>query len=167
MTALAILNLLRRFWWAIPILALSVSLGITRAELEHRTDALKAERAEYAQDIANVRAATEKAYADDLLHVRDVKARQAQLSKRIEDELVPQLAAARADAARYAERLRSASKAPGSGGAAANLPGGPDAPSGPAGAGQTAELDAIACAENTVKAQGWQDWYASVSKVER
>ena len=55
MTALAILNLLRRFWWAIPILALSVSLGITRAELEHRTDALKAERAEYAQDIANVR----------------------------------------------------------------------------------------------------------------
>lgn len=166
MSALAILSLIRRFWWAIPILALTIALGATRATLEHRTATLKAEQAAHAQDIADVRAATAKAQADDLMHARAVEDRQAQIAQETQDELTSRLAAARADAARYAERLRIASQAPAGRQPDQSMPGLPDAPSGPVGGSQTSELDAIACAEGVTKAQGWQDWYKSVSKVE-
>lgn len=166
MTALAVLNILRRFWWAIPIVGLTIALSVTRSTLDHRTAALKAEQAAHAQDIADVRAATAKAQADDLMHARAVETRQAQISQEIQDDLISRLVSARADAARYAERLRAASQAHPDSGAATGMPGLPDAPSSASGAGQTAELDAVACGEAVVKAKGWIDWYRSVSKVE-
>lgn len=167
MTALAVLNILRRFWWAIPIIALTIALGVTRSTLDHRTAALKAEQAAHAQDIADVRAATAKAQADDLMHARAVETRQAKISQEIQDDLTSRLASARADAARYAERLRAASQAHPGSVAATDMPGLPDAPSGAAGAGQDAIVDdAAICAENSVKAQGWQDWYRSASKAQ-
>lgn len=167
MTPFPVLNILRRFWWAIPIIGLTIALGVTRSTLDHRRAALKAEQAAHAQDIADVRAATAKAQADDLMHARAVETRQAKISQEIQDDLTSRLASARADAARYAERLRTASQASDSGSAAASVPSFPDAPSSAVGASQDAFVaDAAICAENSVKAQGWLDWYRSVSTAQ-
>lgn len=60
MTAAAALNLLRRFWWALPMLALGAALLATRATLADRTTTLAAERSAWTAAID----AAEKARMD-------------------------------------------------------------------------------------------------------
>ncbi|MBM7405675.1 MULTISPECIES: hypothetical protein [Sphingomonas] len=66
MTALA---LLRRFWWALPMLALAAALLATRATLADRTATLRAERSAWtsALDAAEkVRLETERRFATNV-----------------------------------------------------------------------------------------------------
>lgn len=164
MTLAVILPLLRRFWWAVPLAGLLLALAATRHTLASRTVALEAERAAHAQDLANVKATADKARADDIANSQRVQSEDARIAKDIQDDLTARLADARAAAARS---VRSASAADPGRVAGADMPSPAPAPGGAAGAGQTAEMDAIACAEGVTKAQGWQDWWRSVSAVER
>ena len=58
--------LLRRFWWAVPMIGLLIALHFTRETLADRTATLKAERAAWTAEIAKaeqLRAAAEKRFA--------------------------------------------------------------------------------------------------------
>jgi hypothetical protein len=58
--------LLRRFWWAVPMIGLLVALHFTRATLADRTATLKAERAAWSAEIAKaeqLRSDAEKRFA--------------------------------------------------------------------------------------------------------
>ncbi len=66
MTWAAGLALLRRFWWAVPMIGLLVALHFTRELLADRTATLKVERASWTAEIAKaeqLRAAAEKRFA--------------------------------------------------------------------------------------------------------
>ena len=66
MTVAGGLALLRRFWWAVPMIGLLVALHFTRETLSDRTATLKSERAAWTAEIANaeqLRAAAEKRFA--------------------------------------------------------------------------------------------------------
>ncbi len=67
MTAAGALTLLRRYWWAIPIIGLAAALLITRETLADRTATLKAERAAWTAEIERAerqRAEIERQHAD-------------------------------------------------------------------------------------------------------
>ena len=67
MTAAGALALLRRYWWAIPIIGLAVALLITRETLADRTATLKAERSAWTSEIERAerqRADIERQHAD-------------------------------------------------------------------------------------------------------
>ena len=58
--------LLRRFWWAVPMIGLLVALHFTRGTLADRTATLKAERAAWSAEIAKaeqLRSDAEKRFA--------------------------------------------------------------------------------------------------------
>ena len=58
--------LLRRFWWAVPMIGLLIALHFTRETLADRTATLKSERAAWTAEIAKaeqLRAAAEKRFA--------------------------------------------------------------------------------------------------------
>jgi len=58
--------LLRRFWWAVPMIGLLIALHFTRGTLADRTATLKAERAAWTAEIAKaeqLRVAAEKRFA--------------------------------------------------------------------------------------------------------
>jgi len=58
--------ILRRFWWAVPMIGLLVALHFTRATLADRTATLKAERAAWTAEIAKaeqLRSDAEKRFA--------------------------------------------------------------------------------------------------------
>jgi len=66
MTWAAGLALLRRFWWAVPMVGLLTALHFTRETLADRTATLKSERAAWTAEIAKteqLRAAAEKRFA--------------------------------------------------------------------------------------------------------
>lgn len=67
MTAAGALALLRRYWWAVPIIGLAVALLITRETLADRTATLKAERTAWTAEIERAerqRADIERQHAD-------------------------------------------------------------------------------------------------------
>ncbi|WP_342657146.1 hypothetical protein NPJ82_09330 [Sphingomonas sp. NY01] len=67
MTAAGALALLRRFWWAIPIIGLAAALLITRETLADRTATLEAERTAWTAEIERAerqRADIERQHAD-------------------------------------------------------------------------------------------------------
>lgn len=66
MTWAAAKALLRRFWWAVPMIGLVIALHVTRTTLADRTATLRAERAAWSAEIAKAeqqRAAEEKRFA--------------------------------------------------------------------------------------------------------
>jgi hypothetical protein len=66
MTWSVIWALLRRFWWAVPMIGLCIVLWITRGKLDDRTATLKAERAAWTAEIAKaeqLRTDAEKRFA--------------------------------------------------------------------------------------------------------
>lgn len=66
MTVAGGLALLRRFWWAVPVIGLLVALHFTRGTLADRTATLKSERAAWTAEIAKaeqLRTAAEKRFA--------------------------------------------------------------------------------------------------------
>lgn len=66
MTWAAAKALLRRFWWAVPMIGLAIALHVTRTTLADRTATLRAERAAWSAEIAKAeqqRAAEEKRFS--------------------------------------------------------------------------------------------------------
>jgi hypothetical protein len=69
MTWVAGLALLRRFWWALPMLALGAALLATRATLADRTATLRAERSAWTSsldDAEKARLDAERRYASNI-----------------------------------------------------------------------------------------------------
>lgn len=136
---------------AVIVIGLAIALIITRGTL----DRVKAEKATV---IAEVRAKTAEAQAADLAHVRAVEAAQDKVREEVSRDLESKLAAARAAVDDYARRLRA--QAAQGGGGATPVPIASEAARAPAGAGTEALVsDLQICAENTVKAEGWQAWW--------
>lgn len=117
--------------------------------------------------VDDMKAASAKAAADNKQHVLDVQTADEKTRKAETDALSANLVDARAALAGWLRTHAQAS--PGNAGAsglsqAANTAGAVD------GTGQNAIVsipDLEICTENTVKAQGWQDWYRSVSAIAR
>lgn len=151
--------------WIAPVLVsvgLAVALFFCHLHGNTMESNWKAEVAAHQLDIANVKAGTEKAKADALEHARTVEEANHVIEVQKQADLVKQLAAARADANAYILRLQTAANR-----GSANATGLPQASgtsSGASGASPSPELDdAESCAENTVKAEGWLDWYHAIS----
>ncbi len=139
------------------IAVLAVLLVITRAQRD-------TEKANSKALVAMYEARTAEALASDMDHAADVASAYMKAHDEVSHDLDTQLAAARADAAAHAARLRPPANQ-GSGSAKA-LPAVAQAPVGPAGASEAALLDDTeSCAANTVKAEVWQAWWTEVSTV--
>lgn len=144
--------------------ALALIMALLTYQLDRARDALAAEKAAHAQTVAGYRLAAEKARADDLAHARATEQRYAAIAQETQDDLTARLAAARADADRYAARLREAARADQGGVSRADLPVAAEPASRADGAGEATELDdARACAEAVTKAEGWREWWGRVS----
>jgi hypothetical protein len=160
--------LLFRYWQLAIGAALALALGtmliIRTQQRDTARVGLQATQHAFDKTVSDYRLAAELARADDLANARAVETRNAAIAEEAQRDLQTKLASARADADRYASRLRSAAAADPGSGARADLPRTPSSASGIAGAGSTPELDdARVCAVNTVLAEGWQDWWRRVA----
>ena len=157
MTALALWGLVKRFWWAAPLLGLTVALLLTRATLADRTQKLAETNAAFMATIANYRAATELARAQDAANAARVKVEQEAISKEITDDYQSRLADARA----LADRLRRATQAnPGSGGNASVPETGATASSidGAAEGDGLSIVERLIATEQSIQLAALQDW---------
>lgn len=157
--------LARRFWWLPIILGLSIALMVQRAEnarliakVAHYGDVMKLTE-------TRIRATQAAATAKDQANARRVETAQAKASQETSDALLPQLEDARAAARRYADQLR-ARTAQGAVGQP-HLPYAADAALGADAASDPTELDALACADAVIKAEGWQAWWKRVVAIPR
>jgi hypothetical protein len=121
----------------------------------------------YGKALDAVRRKTAEAKTADLNHARAVEARDIEIMKEQQDALTTKLAAELRRADDYARRLRSQAGATGSDpgrGGAAGVSAIADAAGAPDRAGQAALLDGDIriCTENTVKAEGWAEFWARV-----
>ena len=113
-----------------------------------------------------MRAKTAEAKAADLANKIRVEAEQAKVQSDAETKLRHDLAAARA----AVERLRRTAPAHSSNIGTADLPSTSISAAISDGAGGDAVIpyaDALICADNSVKALGWQDWYRQVQAIDR
>jgi hypothetical protein len=162
--------LLARYWQLAIGAAVAIALALTLAIRTKQRDAalagLERTQAAFEKTVGDYRLTAEKARADDLANARAIETRNAAIAEETQRDLQTKLASARADADRYAIRLRSAATADPGSGAGKDLPRTAQAPSGASGAGPTSELDDTrVCAVNTVLAEGWQDWWRQVSLI--
>lgn len=161
----AALGLLKRFWWAIPILGLVIALFITRGTLERRTEALEGCKAVHAQFVADVKAKTELARISDAAHAARVERDQTQVTMETNDEIRRRIAAAVAGV-----RVRNTGQADSGGSGGTDLSSAPSPAGSPSGTSASAIVpadDLTICATNTVLATGWQDWWKQVQAVPR
>lgn len=141
------------------ILALFVGLLFTRARLDSEKNGRALDRQAVATAQAEARAA-------DLQHARDIEAAQNHVREEVSRDLEAKLASARAAADDYARRLRNQAAQGGSN--RAHLPVVAEPPDAPDGPGETAILDDLRiCADNTVKAEGWRDWWLRIEGAPR
>ena len=129
-------------------------------------DELKACRDNHAQFVADVKSHTELARKEDAAHKADVERNQAKVSEESDNEIRRRIAAA---VAAVRVRVVSTPVHPG-GGTSPAVPGAPIAVVSPAGASQEAVVsssDLTTCAENTIKAEGWQSWWKGIAAVPR
>lgn len=163
MTALAL-----RYWRELLIGALTVALaaslliGSARlARCEQRTTetiaALDKTKSDYV-------AAQAKAAEQNVQQVRAIEQQNAAKTQEIQDDLTTRLDAARAAGDAHAARLREQAEASRRAAGATGVPVEADAASNTDGTGGASLLanDIRICSENTVKAQGWQDWWSAV-----
>jgi hypothetical protein len=132
----------------------------------HKRDA---EAAALNLTIANMKAASEQALANARATNHRIEAAQNAATQESSHELQDQLAAARAAAAAYAERLRSAEAAPGGTGQA-GASSASDASRPAAGTSPVSVMDDDdfrLCSENTVKAIGWRAWWLRINAIPR
>ncbi|QPI73946.1 hypothetical protein [Sphingobium sp. Cam5-1] len=92
-------SLLRRFWWAIPMVGLLSAAVILSLKLEARTadrdqwrTTAKAEKSAHDQTVANYRAASAKAQREAEANVERVRAEQAQITERTKNDYQARLA---------------------------------------------------------------------------
>lgn len=145
---------------------LIVLLLIARGDARHYKALWQQEQTAHALDLANIKAASLKAIADNITDVRAKEGDAATITENKQHDLESQLADARASAAAYASSVRRCPTAanPGSN---SNAKGGPatSAPGSTNGAGAVPILDDSdlqICSAAVVKARGWQDWYGQL-----
>ena len=161
-------SFLRRAWPYLAVAALTYAalsyaqhVGFQKGAQSRQPEITRLEKT-----IADVRTKTAEAKAADLANKIRVEAEQAKVQSDAETKLRHDLSAARA----AVERLRRAPQTNSGSSGGTGLPGPTDAASELAGASGDAVIpfaDAMICADNSVKAQGWQDWWKSVSVIDR
>jgi hypothetical protein len=158
--------LLKRFWWAIPILALSIALLATRATLADAKRDLQAEQTAHQQTIQNYRTAAAERKAADLANVQRVKAEGDAISRETIDDYQKRIDALRAS---FAERVRIATAGDTGSAAGTDMSGLSDA------AGQTdaaackaglPERDALIASEQAEQLIALQAWVAKVAAID-
>jgi hypothetical protein len=158
--------LLKRFWPAIPILALSIALLATRATLADAKRDLRAEQTAHQQTIQNYRTAAAERKAADLANVQRVKAEGDAISKETIDDYTKRLADLRA---RFAERVRIATAGDTSSAAGTDMSGLSDAAGradeGACQAGLSVR-DALIASEQAEQLVALQAWVAKVAAVD-
>jgi hypothetical protein len=125
---------------------------------------LAASEANFAQFRADVASTTALAQAQDAAHAAQVERDQEKIRSESDAEI-----RRRIDAAVASVRARTAPADSGSGGKS-GMSEAADSAGSASGAGQAAVVsadDLAICAENTVKAEGWQAWWKDVSAVAR
>jgi multidrug efflux pump subunit AcrA (membrane-fusion protein) len=170
--ALRLLNWGARFWPCIVgvVVILGAIFYISHRSYQKGFHSRDAEVAALEKTIADVRLKTAEAQAADLARARKIETTDAAITKEENDALQTKLAAARAAAADYAARLRTAAAANQSGGGTTDLPGVANPTGLAAGTSSSTvmdEADLEACSVAVVKADGWRDWWLKVSAVER
>lgn len=123
----------------------------------------------YGNAFREIREARARAQAQDLQHARTIEARDLKITMEKQDAITTRLAAELRRADDYARGVRAAREGsagdldPGRSGAA-HLPATADAAGNPARAGAAALLDddVRICTTNTVKAEGWSDYWREV-----
>lgn len=161
--------LLRRWPWLV-IAALAILLAFGWSERRADKAALVAATARLDRFAADVRAATEKARADDQSNARRVETAQSTITKGASRDLETKLADARRLAADYARRLRAEADRtdPGRGGATdLSGPAGRAGPASRPGGAALLDEDVRICSDAIVKAQGWLDWWTAQGAVSR
>lgn len=167
-------KLAKTYWSQIAlgllVLGLAVSLGVTRHTLSIRTQTLHNTEQAYANFQKEVKVKTDAAELADKQHADAIHQQDEDIRIKGEDLLKDKLAAADRDAAAYATKLRNqASGNPrpigsqGSG-SVANSSGSAPTASGTS-VVDVPGNDARVCAENTVKAEQWRDWYLKAQAV--
>lgn len=128
----------------------------------------------YGNAFREVREARARAKAQDLQHARAVERRDLEIMKETQDVLSTRLASELRRADDYARRLRAAteggsSQADPGGGGAADLPAPADAAGDPPRTGEAALLDddVRICTTNTVKAEGWGEYWLELFSAPR
>lgn len=164
----ATIAFLRRAWPYLAIAALTygalsyaMHIGFQRG-----AESRQPEIAALTATIADVRAKTAEAKAADLANTIRVEADQTKVQANVETDLRYKLADARA----AVERLRRAASPHTDRGGSPDLPRATVSAAISDGAGGDAVIpyaDALTCADNAVKAQGWQDWYRQVQAIDR
>jgi hypothetical protein len=160
-----LLPILRRFWWAVPLLGLFIALLITRgtlADVKGERDEARTKTAEtqaaFDQTVSSYRATRDQARQSDELNKLRVGKQQAEISKEVLDGYQERLASLRAD---FAERVRRATGANPGGGGAADLSGLSTAPGGLAATACQAEFpakDALIASEQAEQLVALQAW---------
>lgn len=166
MSAAALL-ILQRIW---PyLLGGAVAIG-----LWHWSDHRGYQRAEaiYTAQIAqlksDIRERTAAAKAEDIAHARVIEQAQEAARKEAYHDIDEKLAASRADADAYVRRVLAKAGTDQGGGGRAGVPGAAQPAGESAGASEAAFVDDTRiCAENTVKAEGWSAWWASIQNINR
>ena len=130
---------------------------------QHKREAVQCEQ-NFAQFRADVKAQTELARISDAAHKAEVERDQERIRSENDEESRRRIADA-------VSRVRNdQARARGSGSSRAPVPGTPNAPGGPSGGSEAPFVDAddaVICTENTVKLEGWADWWREVSAVPR
>lgn len=130
----------------------------------------------YGKAFDQVRLAAQTARADGEAEARAVETRDIKIMQEHQDALSRKLAAELRRADDYARRLRAAREGgsagadPGRAGEAGGAAAGADAAGGADRAGRASLLDdedIRICTANTVKAEGWQDWYGQTFALPR
>ena len=122
----------------------------------------KAEINAHKQTEANYRAASAEAMEDAINNKARVETKYVEIENSQDKDIRARLAVATASL-----RARAASS-DSSGSNATGMPSPSSATVDPTGAGSDPIMDdALICTTNTVKAQGWQDWYAEAQSVAR
>jgi len=166
MTALA---LLRRFWPALPI-AGCILLWLLWIADSARKDAKLQHLADVGQiTVARINEGVARAEAADLRNANRVSALQEKVRESSNVDIERQLDEARSLAVAHArdQRLLSAVQTANGRVGQPSMSTFADAARRADAAGQTAELDDIACAEAVTKAEGWQAWWGKVSAIPR
>lgn len=165
MTAVALWGLVKRFWPAIPCIALLIALMLTRASLtdvKHERDAAKSALTE---TVANYRAAAAQRKASDLLNVERVNTEAGAISKETINDYQARIADLRAD---FAERVRRATEANSRGAPGADLSAVPVSAVTANGTSCQAVFpakDALIASEQTEQLIALQNWVRNVSAI--
>lgn len=150
----------------IGCVALGIMLLFARADADHWHQ--KADRCVELRklDKANYTKAATEARLKATEAARQKELQNAKISEETQNVLSVKLENARAIANDYARRLRNNGAAAARSGRQADPGGTSTAARDPVGAGEGTVIsvaDLQICTENTVKAQGWQDWYRQIS----